>query len=151
MEGSSSNSSNDSNYEDAIDIEAPSGHPNESSMMELEDVELVDTSDEEDGNEDDEENVGKETEDSSHSSDPTPIHTHTAASWIEYLYRSYGYFTLFMASGGGMLTAIVAFLCPSDNKQIDEDDLMAVTSLANGDKAFLFVGSDGGSSFISYV
>ena len=165
MEGSSTN--NDY-YEDAIDIESPlvrqndtTLHDSSSLVGEMEDVELAASSDEDDDDDDDHDNEEKtangnaiddnQKDDSSHSSGPPP--GDTVVDWLSYLYRSYSFVTLLMASGGAMLTSVISFLCPSNqnNKQIDEDDLMAITSMANGDKAFLFVGGDGGSSFISYV
>ena len=153
---SSSNSSIDNNYEDTIDIEAPAMQQNDtlydsSSMMAIEDVVVAASSDEDDSDNDDNiyDNKINPNDDSSHSAGPRS--GNTTDDWIAYLYRLYGFFTLMMTSGVGMLTAVISYFCPSNSNQIDEEDLMAVSSLANGDKAFLFVGGDGGSSFISYV
>ena len=97
----------------------------------------------------DAENDNKNDDDSSHNSDSTKS-AQNHHDWMMFLFQSYASITLLMASGGAILSKIISYLCPS-RAQINEDDLVAITGLANGDKAFLFVGSDGGSSYISYV
>ena len=125
---------------DIIDLEDPK-EPT-SSMMDLDQAgEVHDKNDSEKANDDD--------ADSSHNSDSTKS-AQNHHDWMMFLYQSYATITLLMASGGAILSKIISCLCPS-RAQINEDDLVAVTGLANGDKAFLFVGSDGGSSYISYV
>ena len=159
MEGSSAN---DDYYKDTIDIEATlvrqdtSLCDTSSLMEEMEGVAASSNDDEHDDcNNEEDLNTGatnfNRDDDSSHSTGPPSGDTFT--DWISYMYRSYGFITSLMATGGGILSFVISFLCPSNqnNKQIDEDDLVAITSVINGDKAFLFVGGDGGSSFISYV
>jgi hypothetical protein len=158
IEDSGSSSANDSsNYEDAIDIEAPVVRQsrtsyNPSLVMGMEDIELAATSDEDQLEKDNvqaykDDIKSNQNDDSSHSTEQIPVNL--TASWIDYLYRRL--LTVLVATGGNMLTAVIAFICPSNNREIGEDGLTAIASLANEDKAFLFVGSDGGTSFISYV
>ena len=138
----------DDDYYDTIDIEAPPvlvSLKGTSTYDSIEDALVQASSDEESVDNDDVE-IDNASSDSEESKQYHPIYN----DWISYFQRSYGFIMFLMASGGGMLTSIVSFLCPS-NTQVSEDDVLALTSLANGDKAFLFVGSDGGSSYISYV
>lgn len=159
MDGSSTNDySNNKDYEDydddyydTIDIEAPAvvAPPKDEPVYDsTEDVVIVTSSDEESVDSHDIDEVEND-HDSSDSEGSKQDYT-TSNDWISYLHRSYGFIMFLMASGGGMLTSIVSYLCPSKT-QVSEDDVLAATSMMNGDKAFLFAGSDGGSSYITYV
>ena len=137
-------------YYDKIDIEAPPivVPPKDAAVYDsTEDAVLAASSDEEsvDRNNKDEVEIDNVSRDSEESKQYRPINN----DWISYLHRSYGSIILLMASGGGMMTSIVSFLSPSST-QVSDDDVLAATSMVHGDKAFLFVGSDGGSSYISY-
>ena len=141
----------DDEYYQTIDIEAPvvpdsvvpppidvatmHDSTEEAALAAMSDEESVDDLHETDDNDD------------NSSSGETSKPGHTADDdWISFLHRSYGFIVMVM----GMWTAIVSRLCTS-KAEITDDDLMAATSMVNGDKAFFFVGSDGGSSYISYV